>query len=117
MAWERPQDVLGSVDLAARRLQLHAFSMAATTAFKGAEARDDLVAALDAVRAEEDRLASRITSCGYFCSHRSAKTPNPDDPTPIFVRGRESTCVPFVLENPDLQAASAFIFAMELRLS
>ena len=28
---------------------------------------DDLVAALDAVRAEEDRLgASRITSCGYF---------------------------------------------------
>ncbi len=49
-----------------------------------------------------------------FCSH---VLPNPDDPTPIFVRGRESTCVPFVLENPDLQAASAFIFAMELRLS
>ena len=75
---------------------------------------DDLVAALDAVRAEEDRLgASRITSCGpgTFCSHRSAKTPNPDDPTPIFVRGRESTCVTFVLENPE--ARTAFIFAME----
>ena len=111
MAWERPQDVLGSVDLAARRLQLHAFSMAATTAFKGAEARDDLVAALDAVRAEEDRLASRITSCGYFCSHRSAKTPNPDDPIPNFVRGRESTWLTFVLENPHYR--TAFIFAME----
>ena len=73
----------------------------------------DLVAALDAVRAEEDRLgASRITSCGYLCSHRSAKTPNPDDPTPIFVRGRESTCLTFVLENPAGRAA--FMFAMEL---
>ena len=73
----------------------------------------DLVAALGAVRAEEDRLgASRITSCGYLCSHRSAKTPNPDDPTPIFVRGRESTCLTFVLENPAGRAA--FMFAMEL---
>ena len=51
------------------------------------------------------------TPSGIHCSHRSAKTPNPDDPTPILVRGRESTCVTFVLENPDLQAA--FIFAME----
>ena len=47
---------------------------------------------------------------GIHCS-RSAKTPNPDDPTPIFVRGRESTCVTFVLENPHYR--TAFIFAME----
>ena len=33
------------------------------------------------------------------CSHRSAKTPNPDDPIPNFVRGRESTWLSFVFEN------------------
>ena len=73
---------------------------------------DDLVAALDAVRAEEDRLErAESHRAGIHCSHRSAKTPNSDDPTPIFVRGREATCVTFVLENPE--ARTAFIFAME----
>ena len=58
---------------------------------------DDLVAALDAVRAEEDRLgASRITSCGYFLQSSVCQTPNPDDPIPNFVRGRESTCLTLV---------------------
>ena len=38
-------------------------------------------------------------------------TPNPDDPTPIFVRGQESICLTFVLENPAGRAA--FMFAME----
>ena len=73
---------------------------------------DDLVAALDAVRAEEDRLgAAESHRAGIFCSHRSAKTPNPDDPIPNFVRGRESTWLTFVLENPEVRRA--FIFAME----
>ena len=45
------------------------------------------------------------------CSHRSAKTPNPDDPIPNFVRGRESTWLTFVLENPPHWAP--VIFAME----
>ena len=73
---------------------------------------DDLVAALDAVRADEGRLgASRITSCGYFLQSSVAKTPNPDDPIPNFVRGRESTWLTFVLENPPHWAP--VIFAME----
>ena len=44
---------------------------------------DDLVAALDAVRAEEGRLgASRITSCGYFlqssvCQNAKSRRPHP----------------------------------------
>ena len=54
-----------------------------------------------------------VSALDFNCvvSHRSAKTPNPDDPTPILVRGRESTCVTFVLENPHYR--TAFIFAME----
>ena len=73
---------------------------------------DDLVAALNAVRADEGRLGGAESHrAGILCSHRSAKTPNPDDPIPNFVRGRESTWLTFVLENPDLQAA--FMFAME----
>ena len=67
---------------------------------------DDLVAALDAVRADEGRLGGLrrqrhivrvFLQSGH---HRSAKTPNPDDPIPNFVRGRESTWFFFVLENP-----------------
>jgi len=44
---------------------------------------DDLVAALGAVRAEEDRLgASRITSCGYYlqssaCQNAKSRRPHP----------------------------------------
>ena len=44
---------------------------------------DDLVAALDAVRAEEGRLGeSRITSCGYFlqssvCQNAKSRRPHP----------------------------------------
>ncbi len=40
--------------------------------------------------------------------YRSAKTSNPDGPTPTFVGGRESTCLTFVCK--DLLAA--FIFAV-----
>ncbi len=67
---------------------------------------DDLVAALDAVRAEEDRLgASRFTSCGYFFAVFGIfiglpKRQIPTTPIPNFVRGRESTWLTFVLENP-----------------
>ena len=60
---------------------------------------DDLVAALNAVRADEGRLGGAESHrAGILCSHRSAKTPNPDDPIPNFVRGRESTWLTFVLE-------------------
>ena len=70
------------------------------------------MAALDAVRAEEDRLErAESHRAGIYCSHRSAKTPNPDDPIPNFVRGRESTWLTFVLENPHYR--TAFMFAME----
>ena len=55
--------------------------------------------------------AERRHRAGIFCSHRSAKTPNPDDPIPNFVRGRESTWLTFVLENPPHWAP--VIFAME----
>ena len=73
---------------------------------------DDLVAALDAVRADEGRLVGAESHrAGIFCSHRSAKTPNPDDPIPNFVRGRESTWLTFVLETPPHWAP--VIFALE----
>ena len=44
----------------------------------------DLVAALDAVRAEEDCFgASRSYRASIFCSQWSAKTPNPDGNRPV----------------------------------
>ena len=67
---------------------------------------DDLVAALDAVRAEEDRLGAepihivRVFFAVFGIFIGLPKRQIPTTPIPNFVRGRESTWLTFVLENP-----------------